>query len=100
MAAEDDKLAEEIGEGFGGSLLSKLLFGLSWFILLTLLTCPFWRIQDYAPDGTLVSSRWPWEAALGCAIRMVLHSLLLVPHSKTREEGTKGRNSLKRKRLD
>ena len=68
MAAEDDKLAEEIKDSFGGSILSKLLFGLSWFILLPLLTCPFWRIQDYAPDGTLVSSRWPWEVALGCAI--------------------------------
>lgn len=68
MATEDDNLAEEIGEGFGGSLLSKLLFGLSWFILLPLLTCPFWRVQDYAPDGTLVSSRWPWKVVLGCAI--------------------------------
>jgi len=68
MAAEDDKLDEEIKEFFGGSLLSKLLFGLSWVILIPLLTCPFWRIQDIHPDGTVVSSRWPWKLVLGCAI--------------------------------
>jgi len=68
VAAEDDKLPKKIEESFGGSLLSKLLFGLSWFILLPLLTCPFWRIQDFAPDGTLVSSRWPWEIVLGFVI--------------------------------
>jgi hypothetical protein len=68
MVRDDDNLSREIKEGFGTSRLSKLLFVLSWFILLCLLLSAFWRIQDYDKDGTLVSARWPWELTLVCFI--------------------------------
>ena len=88
MTAEDNKLAKEIKESFGGSLLSKLLFGLSWLILLPLLTCPFWRIEDYDPQSkTIVKSRWPWEIVLGFIIAWfctAYGSYLLAKRAKNR----------------
>ena len=69
MDAEDDKLAKEIKESFGSSRLSKFLFIASWLILLCLGLSVFARIEVYDPrSGIVVSSRWPWEWTVVCAI--------------------------------